>query len=131
MTLEIDKGTSDWIKLIAALMVAFHHYSQYAISELGETGFIYRLFSYLGGYLGVALFFFFSGYGLMYSEMKEHLSINEFLKKRIAKIYKPVIIITIVWLGVILCLHFFSQSDSFEQLTGIDRFTGDTQTWGG
>ena len=35
--LYLDKGLTNWMKIIAAFAVIFHHYSQYALSELGES----------------------------------------------------------------------------------------------
>lgn len=78
-------------------MVMIHHYSQYVVSNNISTSLFYKLFSTQGGYLGVALFFFLSGFGLMESDRKKHLSIGPFLRKRMLKIYLPVILISFIW----------------------------------
>lgn len=104
MAFIIDKGFTNWMKVGAAILVVLHHYAQYATSALGETNIIYLALSAIGGYLGVALFFFFSGYGLMESEQSHHLNFNAFLKKRFVKVYLPVVLVTIIWTGVLsLC----------------------------
>lgn len=97
----LDRGLTDVIKFLASVMIALHHYSQLVLSTGVSDNLIYKLFSTQGGYLGVALFFFFSGYGVMMSDIKNHFSLVQFFKKRILKIYKPVILITIIWLPVI------------------------------
>lgn len=43
-------------------------------------------------------FFFLSGYGLMESEAKSHLNITAFLKRRLLKIYLPVLLMTFLWM---------------------------------
>lgn len=97
----LDRGLTDTIKFLASVMIALHHYSQLVLSTGVSDNLIYKLFSTQGGYLGVALFFFFSGYGVMMSDIKNHFSLVQFFKKRILKIYRPVVLITIVWLPVI------------------------------
>lgn len=101
----IDKGVSDWIKFGAALMVVIHHYSQYALRTQFNNGFLYQIFAEYGGSIGVAIFFFFSGYGLMESEMKSHLSALRFLERRFLKIYLPVLLVTILWIGCYLAIY--------------------------
>lgn len=96
-------------------MVVLHHYSQYALSELGETNLIFKALSAFGGYLGVALFFFFSGYGLMESEQKHHLNLKAFIQKRFVKIYLPVVLVTILWVAVLSLGNSFKLS-VFENL---------------
>ena len=81
-------------------MVALHHYSAYVISLGYSNNIILKAFSTQGGYLGVALFFFMSGFGLMMSEIKHHLGCVAFLKKRLSKILVPSIFVTIIWMPV-------------------------------
>ena len=95
---SINKSSSDLIKFLSSLMVAGHHYSQYVISHGLSDSIIYQLLSTQGGYLGVAIFFFLSGYGLMESEARHHLSVGAFLRKRLAKIYFPVLLLNCLWI---------------------------------
>lgn len=79
-------------------MVMLHHYSQYVISHDISNAILYQLLSTQGGYLGVAIFFFLSGYGLMESESKSHLNLKTFFKRRFLKIYLPVLLISFIWM---------------------------------
>lgn len=97
----LDRGLTDTIKFLASVMIALHHYSQLVLSTGVSDNLIYKSFSTQGGYFGVALFFFFSGYGVMMADIKNHFSLVQYIKKRILKIYKPVILITIAWLPVV------------------------------
>lgn len=81
-------------------MVAVHHYSQYVISNNISHNLLYKAFSSQGGYLGVAVFFFLSGYGLMKSDMIKHLSFGNFVKRRLMKVYFPVVLVTTIWLPI-------------------------------
>ena len=100
MELRIDKQLSSLVKFFAALTVALHHYSQYVCANDLSECIIYKLFSFQGGFLAVGVFFFLSGYGLMESEKKNHLSPSAFLKKRLFRVYLPVLLVTILWLPI-------------------------------
>ena len=98
MKFQLNKDTSDAIKVVAALMVMFHHYSQYiCINQLSDSIF-YKAMSAQAGFIGVAVFFFLSGYGLMESELKSHLTLKTFIKKRFLKVYLPVLLVTAIWM---------------------------------
>jgi len=100
MTFQLTKNTSNFLKVTAALMVMLHHYSQYVCANGLSDSIIYKALSSQGGYLGVAIFFFLSGYGLMESESKSHLNLTEFIKRRILKVYLPVLLVSGIWLAV-------------------------------
>lgn len=112
------------MKFIAAFVVVLHHYTQYAVGALHNSNFIFQLFSNYGGTVGVAIFFFFSGYGLMESELKSHLSPLAFFKRRFLKIYMPVILVTALWIviyyailrnvGISINLFDFTSTDYFS-----------------
>lgn len=96
----IDKGLSDAVKLLAAVMISMHHYSQYACANHLSDNIVYRLLSSQGGYLGVAIFFLLSGYGLMEREQKHPMLPREFVFRRLMKVYLPVLLVTMVWLPI-------------------------------
>lgn len=104
-SIVINKDLSNWIKFISALVVAFHHYSQYICANGLSDNIIYKLLSTQGGYVAVAVFFFLSGYGLMESEKKKHLDFISFIKKRFLRVYLPVLLVTILWLPIHNYIH--------------------------
>ncbi len=101
--LFIDRGVSNCLKFISAIMIALHHYSQLMVHN-ADYEFVNRggqlacqLFSSQGGYIGVAVFFFLSGYGLMESEQNRHLSVKEFIDRRLKRVMFPLVILALVW----------------------------------
>ena len=112
---DIDKILTNFVKFLACIVIALHHYSQHAI---GNSDGIIRStlipFSAYGGYFGVAIFFFLSGYGLSKSDQKRHLNFNDFCKRRIGKVYAPVLLSTMLWLP--LYLHFVGWPHSCSAL---------------
>lgn len=99
--ITLDRNLTDFIKFMACMMIALHHYSQ-GMVVAGTHNPIYQLFSTQGGWLGVAIFFFLSGYGLMKSDMKYHLEAIPFFKKRLLKTYFPAVVVSFLWGGYML-----------------------------
>ena len=99
--LFFDKGCTDMIKFVCCIMIAMHHYVQTYYKTSGSHNVFFDFFSSICGYLGVAVFFFLSGYGLMKSWQNKSLSFVTFLKRRLSKVYLPVVVISIIW-GIIL-----------------------------
>ena len=99
--MQLNRNFTDFIKFISCLMIAFHHYSQGRVAN-GSDNIIYQLLSTQGGWLGVAVFFFLSGYGLMKSEIKRHLDIYEFLKRRLVTTYLPAVFVSFLWSGYLI-----------------------------
>lgn len=100
MKFYLSKDTSNTVKVLAAIMIMLHHYSQYVISHGISEAIPFQLLSTQGGYFGVAIFFFLSGYGLMESEQKSHLDLYAFFKRRFLKIYLPVLLVSTIWMFV-------------------------------
>ncbi len=90
--------------MVAAIMIALHHYSQYVWTNHLSDNIIYHILCSQAGFIAVAIFFFLSGYGLMESEKKRHLAFGAFIKKRLLKVYVPVVLATALWLPVSTCL---------------------------
>lgn len=111
---KLEKCYSDWLKLFAAILVAVSHYSTVIVinNQWSDSSFLRLLCQ--GGNIGVAIFFFFSGYGLMESDRRIHLNFKEFIRKRFLKIYLPIFSISLIWIPVYwLVMH---ESPGFSDL---------------
>ena len=97
--MQLNRNLTDIVKFLACILVALGHFCGHAIST-GDTNLLYQAISTQGGFLGVALFFFLSGYGLMMSERKAHLTLLSFLKRRYLKIYLPCVLSAILWIPI-------------------------------
>lgn len=98
-----DRGLTDIVKLLCCLLVAASHYAQHCIVVNNHEGFLLKLLAAQGGYLGVAIFFFLSGYGVMNSLTRKSISFVDFAKKRLSKVYIPAVSISVFWI-FLLCL---------------------------
>ena len=76
---------------------------------------VWQILSSQGGYLGVAVFFFLSGFGLMESEQKRQLTPAEFIDKRLKRVIFPLIILASLWIPLYYCfdLAYPASCDSF------------------
>lgn len=88
----ISMSNSLMFKAIACILIVLHHYAQLNI----DGTIINRILYTYAGFIPVAIFFFFSGYGLMEAEKKNHSTFVSFLSKRLLRVYKPFIIINII-----------------------------------
>lgn len=95
---KISKDLTTLLKGLCCLLVGLHHFSRIMVEQRGSSNPIYILLASQGGNIGVGLFFFLSGYGLMESSKKKSLSLKEILKKRYWKLIWPILIINIVFL---------------------------------
>lgn len=97
----LSKDISGLLKLVSAFVVVLTHYLRMkalAGHELNWFEWLVRS----QGHVAVAVFFFLSGYGLMSSELREHLSLSQFFRRRFCKIYLPVVAVTVLWLPLLL-----------------------------
>lgn len=122
LTIEL----STILKFIACIVIALHHYSQNAFQTGASDSIILKLFSVQGGWSGVALFFFLSGYGLMESEKRCHLNIIQFIRKRFWKIYKPLLVTNFLTFGFIVvwgyCETLTWETGSWKDIFFFTRF---------
>lgn len=102
----LDRNLTDLLKFVSCIMVALSHYSGYVLANGVSTNIIYKVIAANGGYIGVAVFFFLSGYGLTVSDMKHHLGLWEFCKRRLSKTYIPAVLVSTIWLGVAFVFGF-------------------------
>lgn len=108
--ITLDHSLTDLVKFLSCLMIALHHYSQ-GMVVAGTHNPIYQLFSTQGGWLGVAIFFFLSGYGLMKSDIKNHFGIISFFRKRLLRTYLPAVIVSLIW-----SIYLFSAEGRVDSL---------------
>ena len=95
----LHKDTCNVLKLMAALLVITSHIGSVAINHYGAAHPVFYILASQNGYIGVAVFFFLSGFGLMESEQKKHLSFGRYFRRRMLKIYLPVVLVTALWLA--------------------------------
>lgn len=110
--INLDRGYTDFIKVMCCLLVAASHYAQnYIINSDGEYNLFLNLLSTQGGYIGVSFFFFLSGYGLMCSQFTMQDPFFLFVKRRMSRVYLPAIYVSIMWL-IILTLFPILQHEA-------------------
>ncbi len=126
MTISFSKETTTELKGFAILAVIFAHIGYYLAED---TRFLFPLSISAG--VGVNLFLFLSGYGLTHSILHRPTSVWEFYKKRLSKLYIPLWITLVLFLGLDLLiagksysfttiwqsfLGFFPQANLYESL---------------
>lgn len=99
-TILFDRNITDLMKFISCIMVAMSHYSGYVLENALSSSVVFKIIAAGGGYLGVAIFFFLSGYGLMRSDMRHHLGFLDFVKKRLIRTYFPAVLVSFIWLAL-------------------------------
>lgn len=101
-----NKSTKS-LKGLLALLIIFHH-----VSQKITTGENFSNFEYMGRYI-VALFFFLSGYGLYFQYSNNITYMENFLRKRLARILIPFTVFIIIYviyratLGEVVNVDFF------------------------
>lgn len=116
----LDKTNMNVLKGIACVLVIISHISL----QLGGKG-ILTLTSSVG-YLAVGVFFFSSGYGLMYSFINKGNYLKGFIKKRILKILVPFWIVNIVFLliDIVVNEQHYAYLDIVKYILGIKLICG-------
>lgn len=94
---KLDRTSTNFYKLLAAIMVVSSHYCTYRLEGNIEVCMVFeQVCSALFGKIGVAIFFLLSGYGLMKSYVLKNLSFRDFLRYRFSKIYVPALLAAII-----------------------------------
>ena len=107
--------TTTELKGLAILMVVLSHIGYFLVSD---QHFLVPLSNYAG--VGVDLFLILSGYGIMTSALRKPLSTGQFYRKRLSKIYLPVLLtLVILLISDALILHiFYPASLTIKNLLG-------------
>ncbi|MFA6467051.1 MAG: acyltransferase [Patescibacteria group bacterium] len=100
-----SQAVSQELKGLATLMIIFGHIGYFLVSD---HRFLFPLSISAG--VGVNLFLFLSGYGLASSALSKSLSIFQFYKKRLAKLFIPMWIVLVVF----LLLDYFILSRTYS-----------------
>lgn len=95
-SIQISKDTSNIIKGLACLLIVAHHFCARLIGK-GSDDLIINFIGIRGGVIGVTIFFFLSAWGLSESQGKNQYSFNVFVKRRLSKVYVPLIITNIIY----------------------------------
>ena len=101
-----NKSTKS-LKGLLALLIIFHHISQKITTDENFSN-----FEYMGRYI-VALFFFLSGYGLYFQYSNNATYMENFLKKRLVRIFIPFFVFIVIYviyratLGEVVNVDFF------------------------
>ncbi len=100
-----DIRVTNELKGLAILMIMLAHIGYFLSTD---HRFLFPLS--IGGGIGVNLFFFLSGYGLSASSIKKSLSILDFYKKRLLKLFLPLWVI----LAIFLLSDYFLLNRSYQ-----------------
>ena len=101
-----NKSTKS-LKGLLALFIIFHH-----VSQKITTGANFSNFEYMGRYI-VTLFFFLSGYGLYFQYSNDATYMENFLRKRLTRIFIPFFVFIVIYviyrasLGEVVNVDFF------------------------
>lgn len=136
--MTISKEQSQCIKGLAILIIMIHNfvdhlmdiscnemsYSQEAtdafVSNVFTSSSLWYIFSY-AGWIGVALFFFLSGFGLTKKYQSSHIAIIPYLKHHVIKLW--LLLIPVYFLYVIISHFCFGQQYWLAQILTVSTFT--------
>lgn len=110
-----SKNVTNQLKGFAILAIVFSHIGYFIFAD---NRFLFPL-SVLGG-VGVNLFFFLSGFGLIVSQLKFPLSPLSFYKKRLFKLFIPLWIV----IGIFFLMDFFWLGRTYPVSQIINSFLG-------
>lgn len=116
----LGKSNMNYIRGIACVMVVICH----ASAIKGAQGILMIPFNM--GFLAVGIFFFCSGYGLMYSYMNKENYLKGFLWKRFVPIYIPLVISNILYIiaGIFMKHEKMDAVVIVKRILGIDLVCG-------
>lgn len=120
----LDMDSTKSLKGICALMVVLSHISQ-RIDGIPLLDFAFRQI----GFLSVGVFFFLSGYGLMYGYSNKDNYLDDFFTKRLSKVYLPFIIVNLIQIlfNEIIYVNLLSLKHKILYISGVLLY--DTTLW--
>ncbi len=110
---------SKQIQALACIGIMIHHVTQQITSYGNNPKGPITVFSYIG-FMFTALFFFFSGYGLIYSYLSKEDYLGGFLKKRLPAVLIPFWIINLL----IVLAQLFYKKESVGLVKGLKEILG-------
>lgn len=121
---ELDRNTTNVLKGYSIIIIIIHH----MVLRMSDAGILLPF--RIAGYIGVSIFFFLSGYGLVCaSEDRENAYSHGFMIKRIEKIYVPAVFAQLVYM-LVLVLCFSKSYSAFEFVKGVfTLYPIDTSQW--
>ena len=100
----LSKTNTTQIRGILIVIIILHHFAQ----SMTNVGLMFPFRSV--GYLAVGMFFFYSGYGLMISKQNNSTYMDNFIQKRLSKVYYPFILIN----AITLVIYYYVLSINFS-----------------
>lgn len=94
----MNRVYTDLIKFLCCILIFIHHF------------FLKSPLVALLGYIACSIFFFLSAYGVSKSLSKKKMSIYTFCEHRMLKIYKPLLLVNVLFISVtsLLCIGIYS-----------------------
>lgn len=108
-TLELPKDKTDVVRGMACILIVLHHFCA-KLMGMRYSNFLIDLIGLRGGVTGVTIFFFLSGWGLSESQLRHHYDAWTFAKKRLIRVFIPLVFTNLIYYPIIL----WSQGRSFN-----------------
>lgn len=86
------------VKCCCCLLVGLHHFARIKVEQQGSSNPIFILLASQGGNVGVGLFFFLSGYGLMESAKRHTPTFIEIIRRRFFRLVYPIFVVSICYI---------------------------------
>lgn len=124
-----DKSLSIQFRGLCAIFVYLNHFFNYMVVN-GQKTIITTVGQIMFGRAGafaVTMFFFYSGYGIMFNLIKkgsDYMGMN-FIKKKIANVYIPFIMANCIWLLTPGCkINNLDMLTALQYITGVRKLNG-------
>ena len=95
-SIQISKKATNNFKGLACLLIVAHHYCSWMMGK-GYGNWIINFIGVRGGVMGVTIFFFLSAWGLSESQIRNMYPLGLFIKRRLSKVYFPLIISSFIY----------------------------------